>query len=392
MVRDPADIESQRRAESEIEAATIGMEVAVLVIIARRLAKITPDTPLVEIYASMPKDLSDIQAALKDGTANIQKATEEVMQRMAKANDEWARRYYEYTGVVQEPALEHAQMKETLDRKTSAAIRSTEVLCRSSVVEIINEGTKEVLPIEQAYRQTITRAATSMSTGAKSVDDAIAKAVKSLAQSGLRVIYASGATRNLYSAVSTNVMDSYRVAMSEMREIQGKEFGADGVEVSAHALCAKDHQDYQGHQYSYERKRGYRLWNEVQYEPARPLVVGANCGHTVSPVILGISEPAYSRKELQDLKRRSNENVSFTGLSGKTLTMSRYEASQYQRQLETKIRKAKENTYLLKEANLTNFAKMERATARAYSAQYKRISEEIGLRTRPDRTRAYVQK
>lgn len=391
-MRDPADIEQQRKVESLIEAATIGLEVAVLAIIARRLAKIKPDTPLVEIYASMPKDIAEIQTAIKEGTENIQNTTEDIMLGMAVANDEWAKKYYEYTGVVQEPALEHTQMKETLDSQTNKALRRNEVLCRSSVIEIINEGTKEILPIEQAYQRTVTRAATSMTSGAKSVDDAIAKAVKSLSQSGLRVRYSSGVTRNLYSAVSTNVMDSYRVAMSEMREIQGEEFGADGVEVTAHALCAKDHQDYQGRQYSYERKRGYRLWDEVQNEPARPLVTGANCGHTVFPVILGISEPAYSRKELQDLKRRSNEQVSFTGLSGQKLTMSRYDASQYQRQLETKIRKTKENTYLLKEANLTNFAKTERATQRAYSAQYKRISEEIGLKTRPDRTRAYVQK
>lgn len=392
MVRDPSDIEEQRKVESIIEAATIGLEVAVLAIIARRLAKIKPDTSIVEIYASMPKDLAEIRQVLEDGINNIENTTTDIMLGMAVANDQWAKKYYDYTGVVQKSALEHAQLKSTLDDQTNKALRRNEVLCRSSVIEIINEGTKQVLPIEQAYQRTITRAATSIKSGAESVDNAIAKAVKSLSQSGLKVRYSSGVTRNLYSAVSTNVMDSYRVAMSEMREIQGEEFGADGVEVSAHALCAPDHQDYQGNQYSYERKRGYEMWDEVQNEPARPLVTGANCGHTVFPVILGISDPAYSKKELRELKNRSNEMVSFTGLSGNKLTMSRYDASQYQRQLETKIRKTKENTYLLKEANLTNFAKMERATSRAYSAQYKRISEEIGLRTRSDRTRAYVQK
>lgn len=390
-MRDPADIEQQRKAESEIEAATVGIEVAVLAVIARRLGKLQ-GKKLADVYASMPSDIAEMRQIIQDGTKAVEEATAAVMERMAKANDEWAKSYYEHRGKEQVPALEHKALSNVLKTQTEAATKTVEVLCRSSVIEIINMGTKEVLPIEQAYREIVTKAATSMTTGAKSVDKAIAGAVKTLSKNGLKVAYSSGATRNLYSAVSTNVMDSYRVAMSEMREIQGQEFGADGVEVSAHALCAKDHQEYQGMQYSYERKRGYRIWDEVQNEPARPLVTGANCGHTVSPVILGISEPAYSRKELQDLKRRSNELVSFKGLSGSTLTMSRYEASQYQRKLETTIRQCKENTYLLKEANLNNFAKMERATARAYNKEYKRISEEIGLRTRPDRTRAYVQK
>lgn len=386
-MRDPADIEEQRRVEDSIEAAAIGMEVAALAVIARRLGNIEGKS-LAEIYASMPSDIAEIQDAIKTGTESIKRTAVESMDGMASANDEWAKRYYDYKGVEQLSATEHQAMSSVLKAQTEAATAAIDAKCSSTVVRVGNE----LLPLAPAYNTVITDAAISMQTGAKAVDQAISQAVKALSRSGLRVVYASGATRNLYSAVSTNVMDAYRVAMSEMREIQGHEFGADGVEVSAHALCATDHQDYQGIQYSYERKRGYRMWDEVQYEPARPLVVGANCGHVVFPVLLGISEPAYSKKELRELKQRSNEEVTFNGLSGKQLTMSRYDASQYQRKIETQIRNMNENAYLLKEANLTNFAKMEKDTAKAYTAQYKRISSEAGLSTRMERTRAYVQK
>lgn len=391
MVRDPADIEEQRRVEDSIEAAAIGMEVAVLAVIARRLGNLEGKS-LAEVYASMPKDMADIQRAINRGTLNIQVAAINAMDEMADANDRWAKRYYDYKGVKQLSATEHKAMSSVLNAQTEAATAAIDAKCRSAVIKIANDATGEVLPIESAYKRIVSDAAVSMTTGVKSVEQAVSQAVRTLSKSGLRVVYQSGATRNLYSAVSTNVMDAYRVAMSEMREIQGEEFGADGVEVSAHALCATDHQDYQGMQYSYERKRGYRMWDEVQFEPARPLVTGANCGHVVFPVLLGISVPAYTKKELQDLKQRSNEQVTFNGLSGKPLTMSRYDASQYQRKVETQIRNMNENAYLLKEANLTNFAKMERATARDYTAQYKRISSEAGLSTRMERTRAYVQK
>lgn len=387
MVRDPADIEEQRRVEDSIEAAAIGMEVAALAVIARRLGNIEGKS-LAEIYASMPSDIAEIQDAIKTGTESIKKTAVESMDGMASANDEWAKRYYDYRGVEQLSATEHKAMSSVLKAQTEAATEAIDAKCRSTVVRVGNE----LLPLAPAYNTVITDAAISMQTGAKTVDQAISQAVKALSRSGLRVVYASGATRNLYSAVSTNVMDAYRVAMSEMREIQGQEFGADGVEVSAHALCAKDHQDYQGIQYSYERKRGYDRWEDVQYEPARPLVVGANCGHVVFPVLLGISEPAYSKKELRELKRRSNEEVTFNGLSGKPLTMSRYDASQYQRKVETTIRKANQDAYLFGEAKAAKDAAAAKAMAKAYTAQYKRISSEAGLSTRMERTRAYVQK
>lgn len=390
-MHDPADIEEQRRAEDEIEAATIGMEVAVLAIIARRLGKLKGKS-FVEVYAAMPKDLAEIRKVIDEGVKGIENVTSDIMESMAKANDQWAKRYYEHMGVEQVPALEHRKLSSILKSNTKEALSEINAICRSSVVSILDEGTKRITTIEAAYNKVVTQAANLMVAGSDSVDGAIAKTVKGLSQSGLRVVYQSGTTRNLYSAVSTNVMDAYRVAMSEMREVQGQEYGADGVEVSAHALCAKDHQEYQGNQYSYERKRGYRMWDEVQNEPSRPLVSGANCGHTVSPVILGISEPAYSKRELENLKRLSNEEVTFTGLSGNKLTMSRYDASQYQRQLETKIRQTKENAYLLKEADLTNFAKMERATSKAYAERYRLMSEEARLRMREDRTRIHVQK
>lgn len=72
--------------------------------------------------------------------------------------------------------------------------------------------------------------------------------------------------------------------------------------------------------------------------------------------------------------------------------MSRYDASQYQRKVETQIRKMNENAYLLNEANAAKDAAAAKAAAKAYTAQYKRISSQAGLSTRMDRTRAYVQK
>lgn len=383
--RDPASIEEQHKAEDEIQAAAIALEISILAVIARRLSKVE-HASISQVYAAMPSDIAEMRQIMQSGISNIKARASRIMSDMALDNDEWARVYYEAAQREQISAINHSAMKKALRESMETLSNGIEARCRSSVIEILDEGTGELLPIEKAYKRIVTNAATSMATGAKTGQESISKAVRQLSKSGLRVVYESGATRNLYSAVSMNVMDAYRTTMNDLRQIQGLEFGADGVEITAHALCAEDHLPYQGRQYPYSR------FKMIQSVLDRPLVTGANCGHVAYPVILGVSSPAYSESELLELQRLSNKQISFTGLSGKTLTMTRYEASQYQRQIETTIRKTNQNAYLLEQAELTNFAKMERNTAKRYTYYYKRMSSDVGLSTRMERTRAYVQK
>lgn len=386
---DPADEKEQRKVEAAIDAASTAFELSILAIIAERLGELE-DIDISDVYTTMPEDIARIRKAVEDGARNINNTAASAMAGMAKANDEWAAKYYQARNIEQQSAFTHSTIKNKLENNTDRLKGKVTALCRSSVVGIGDR--KTYLPVEQSYRRIISTAATEMTSEELTNQEAIASAVRELSRSGVRVQYQSGVTRDLVTSVRTNVMDAYRTTLSDMREIQGAEFGADGVEVSAHALCAPDHQDYQGMQYSLERKRGYELWDDIQYEPDRPLVTGANCGHTVFPVILGVSSGAYTRKELQELKRLSNELVSFKGLSGETLTMSRYNASQYQRRIETTIRKQKRNTYLLEKANLPNFAKMERKTQRELTARYKSISEAMGLTPRLENTRIFAPK
>lgn len=390
---DPATEEAQERAEAAIDAASVALELSVLAIIAERLGKLKGAT-VTEVYASMPEDISKIRKAVQNGIKDITATANAIMVNMAKANDEWAAVYYGARNIEQRSAFTHSMMSQVLRDRTGKAVADAEARCRSTVIGVLKETADgkvvQYFPCEQAYSEIVGQAATAMAAGEAAVDHAVAQATRQLAQSGLKVRYSSGNVRNLVSSVRTNVMDAYRTAMSELREMQGAEFGADGVEVSAHALCAPDHQPYQGMRYSYERRRGYELWDDIQNQPARPLVTGANCGHTVFPVILGVTEPTYSRQQLRELRNRSNESVTFKGLSGKDLTMTRYEASQYQRGMETTIRKQKELAYLLDVEGRD--AGAARAAARRYTREYRRVSDDVGLRARDDLIRVYLPK
>ncbi len=100
--------------------------------------------------------------------------------------------------------------------------------------------------------------------------------------------------------------------------------GADGWEMSAHVGARPSHTVYQGKQYTQE-----------QYEQIiRPLINEYNCRHDVFPIILGISEPAYTDEELENI-----DPPPFT-YEGKTYTA--YEAQQQMRKMERVMRRQKD--------------------------------------------------
>ena len=102
--------------------------------------------------------------------------------------------------------------------------------------------------------------------------------------------------------------------------------------------------DIQGKQYT---KKEFRQLNERLERPVGEL----NCKHFAYPVVIGVSSPSYSRKQLKELRKESTRKIEY---EGKTYTA--YEATQVQRRLETQIRQQKENKLIgndkiIKESN-----------------------------------------
>ena len=194
------------------------------------------------------------------------------------------------------------------------------------------------------------------------------------AAAGLRVQYPrSGMTRRLDSAVRQNVLDGVRALNNDILRQLGNEYGADGVEISAHALCAADHLPYQGRQFS------NREFQDVQNRLDRPFGMW-NCKHTVFPIILGVSEPAHTEEELAAYRRNSSEAVEIGGR-----TMTRYEWTQEQRRIETAVRYQKDIAIAAK-ASGDDFARREaQARINDLQARYARISEAAGLTEQPER-------
>lgn len=232
--------------------------------------------------------------------------------------------------------------------------------------------------LSDGYKNAVDVAVQTAQAGVSDYNSAIRRAMKAAARDGLRVQYPnSGLTRRLDSAVRMNVLDGIRAINQDVMRQVGKEFGADGVEISAHALCAEDHLPYQGKQMS--NKEFDRLQNTIL---DRPLGMW-NCRHTWHPILMGISKPAHTPEELADFKRNSREMITIDGL-----TKSRYEWTQEQRRIETAIRYQKDIAILAKAAG-DIVARRECAyMIRELDKYYGKITDAAGLKAQ--KTRAAV--
>ena len=329
-------------------------------------------------------DLQAIQKELERITGLNAKALEAMFEDVAAENVDFANTYYKARGMeTLKDYTENAALRSFVEAaKRTAADGVTNL---SSTTMIGFKSGKRVLPLREYYIQTIDKAITFAQTGTVDYYTAMRSTVKEMASGGLRrVTFDSGYSRRLDSQVRMNLLDGVRQLNMAMLEQTGKEFGADGVEISAHALCAPDHQHIQGKQYSLAE---FERLNRSLERPIGTL----NCHHFTTPIILGVSKPVYSRSELAEINRRSNQRIEYktTDRKGNAVTekMTRYEASQRQRQLETAIRYAKDERDACVAAGDKLGATQARKKSAALTAEYKRFSEAAGLTKRMERTR-----
>ena len=153
----------------------------------------------------------------------------------------------------------------------------------------------------------------------------------------------------------------------------GEEFGADGYEISAHFLCADDHLDIQGRQFS---KKEYEKLNEDLERPIGEL----NCKHFAFAIILGVNLPAYTKKQLKEYKEYSQEKIKYNGKE-----YTRYEASQVQRRLETEIRKQKDRQIMARASGNSDEISSSQQKISQLTREYNKFSKNADLKAYKDR-------
>lgn len=110
------------------------------------------------------------------------------------------------------------------------------------------------------------------------------------------------------------------------------------------------------------------------------LIGTLGCKHIASPIIIGISEPAYSEKEMSDMAKRNAEGITYEGKH-----YTEYEATQFQRKLERAVRKTKRELIGAEESGDKDMFTAKSIKLRRLREYYKDFSTKAGLPTQNER-------
>lgn len=109
------------------------------------------------------------------------------------------------------------------------------------------------------------------------------------------------------------------------------------------------------------------------------------CLHFKTGVILGVSEPRYSKEELDRIHKETTEPIEY---DGRTKTL--YEWKQTQRKFEREIRKESQIRDMAKETGNNILAKDCNFKINTYRAKYDDMCKKIGLEPKYERMRTYT--
>lgn len=244
--------------------------------------------------------------------------------------------------------------------------------------------------IEGTYQSVIDEAVQAVRSKTVDFNTAVRRTIRQLADSGVRrIVWDSGYTQRLDSAVRRNVLDGVHAVRQQVQDEIGRQIGANGKELSAHANSALDHEPIQGHIFTNEEYN--KLQNESSFQDVKGTVFGAirraigmwNCGHWAKSIIIESYKPRYTDAQLK--KFIDDNHAGYTTSTGRHFTM--YECKQYQRQLETKIRYAKEHQIAFRASGDRKQAELYQSKINDLLTQYKMFSNACGLKPQMLRTR-----
>lgn len=254
--------------------------------------------------------------------------------------------------------------------------------------DLQNPGRLKFQSIDSAYRSVIDEAIQASSSGVVDYRTAMRRTLKQLADSGIRRLsWDSGYTQRLDTAVRRNILEGIRAINQAVEDAIGEEIGADGKELSVHINCALDHEPFQGHQFTneeWEKLQNSEDFQDVdgqQFAGVERIIGIWNCRHIARSIFVGVTKPLYSKKELQEFI--DDNHKGYTLPNGKHLTM--YECTQMQRQMETRIRYAKDEQIVFQQAGNMDAARIARQKVIQLTQEYKQFSKNCGLVIHKDR-------
>ena len=331
-------------------------------------------------------DLEDIKKAISETTNTGMDQLEKLLDDVVERNQKY------YTFMID---LAHVTAPERLvDERDIAAIRRQTWAAYKNITGsmgflVVQGGRLTFLEPAKSYEWALDSALLQVQSGAISYNQAVASAVRQLADSGIKTVdYESGHVDSVDVAVRRAVMTGVNQLNQKYREQSMGYLETDLVEVTAHS-GARDtgtgpanHKNWQGKVYRWSQNPRASKGNYPDFVKTTGFGTGEglggwNCRHSYWPYIEGVSERTYTDKELSNI---DPPPITFDGR-----TYTAYEATQMQRKLERTVRKQRRRKDALEAAGLTEDAQAASIRLRRLNQEYKAFSKAAGLPMQPER-------
>ena len=318
---------------------------------------------------------------------------DEIFSNYAKTDQLFYEKFYKYRNIPFTPFEQNSALK--LQTMALSNIVKNEMynFTRTNVLGYTING--KFFNLRDTYNELLDTALLNVGQGKETFDSAMTNILKQIGGSGLKTLnYESGRNVRLDSAIRMQLKGRLRELHNENQKIIGEEIGSDGVEITVHPNPAPDHEEVQGRQFSNEqfnylqsglmaidyKGNSYTLDHDGKngYRPISEL----NCQHWIFDIVLGVSEPEYSDKELQQIIDDNNKGFE---LDGKHYT--NYEGTQMQRNLERKIREQKDIQILAKASGNEQLVGQTQQNITTLTRKYHELSKTSGLPTKLERAK-----
>lgn len=355
--------------------------------IARRIAKAGTITDTAKWQAERANEFGVAMETIKKEIARINKVSYEEVDKLFK---DAAITSIENDNVLYEQAkltpMHYSEIPE-LEEYLMAAVKQTKGELRNisqSLGFIISTPTgAKAKKLTAIYQDVLDLVQMQVSSGVIDYNTAVRNAVKDLARSGIRRIdYESGWHNRVDVAVKRATLTGVNQMSRHLTDIYHDEMidkNDQYVEVTAHTGARPDHYTWQGKVYKVVgSSRGYPNLAEATGLGTVTGLMGANCKHSYFPFIPGVSERTYTAEQL--------ENIDPEPFEYKGLKYTYYEATQKQRQLETRIRATKRELIAYDAIDDKDAFYKASLQLKNQKEAYKEFSRAANIRQKKDRT------
>ena len=356
-----------------------GWETSTLERIGKRIKKYgklsLADIKSINNIATVKQDMDAITKELARVTgyniSQIEQMYGELLEEQHLANQP----LYDYRGKKFVPFAENRELQ-AIARAYAKTTGGTMINLAKTKALCILDHNGNVKGLQRAYTDVLDKAVMQVTTGATDFHTAMRDSIIELGGSGVRVDYGGGVTRRLDTVVRQNLLWGAKQASTEYNTMIGEELGCDGVEVDAHSNPRESHRFMQGQQYSLHGKKTINgvVYEDFEASGASSALQDYGCLHYRTPILLGISEPRFSKEQLAQIEADNQKQYKVGNLEG-----NKYFFSQKMRALESAIREQKDIKAVAQASGDKALVKKCNERIKAYKDKYTEITDATGL-------------